>query len=90
MWDNTSIDIGNVEPSSTHEVEFNYTGDKKILTVTTGCGCTKTFLEDNILTLKVTVPKKSNSVTSNYSFNTSAIVSYDDSTKQRLSVKATY
>lgn len=44
MWKETTIDLGEVTPQSTHIIEFIYTGDKQILKVTASCGCTDTTI----------------------------------------------
>lgn len=52
MWENTVIDLGDVSPNSTHEVEFKYNGDKSIDTARAGCGCTIPLITETGLTVK--------------------------------------
>jgi len=52
MWENTVIDLGDVSPNSTHEVEFKYKGDNTISKCVAGCGCTVPLITETGLTVK--------------------------------------
>ena len=93
MWNPKEIDKGRHPDTEKIEILFEYTGPKKIMTVSGSCDCTKIKLVDNRITGEV-VPKKVSDVVPSmvtkkeYNSEHHITVFYTDHTHEVLKIKA--
>lgn len=85
MWRNKEINLGNIEPSTSHTVEFIYDGDKQIVKVTASCGCTQTVITKN--GIKVTYKADKLELSTRINVTKTITVFYKDHSKDTLTIK---
>lgn len=89
MWKNQIIDLGNIKPNSSNKIEFEYLGNKNIVAVTPGCGCTTSIFNNNIITATYKaseIPKYLNK--NEMDIEKSIAVKFEDGSKDFLIIKA--
>lgn len=85
MWRNSTINLGNILPLSSHTVEFIYDGDKEIRRVTASCGCTQTLITPK--GIKVTYKADRLELSTRINITKTITVFYKDHSKDTLTIK---
>lgn len=85
MWRNKEINLGNIEPSTSHTVEFIYDGDKQIVKATASCGCTVPTITKN--GIKVTYKADKLEMSTRINVTKTITVFYKDHSKDTLTIK---
>lgn len=87
MWTPLIYEMKEIALNSKVQGNFIYSGDKKIASVSTSCGCTTTRTSDNELSFTYTAPTSFLGTGDRMDVSKVITVTYDDLTKDHLTIR---